>query len=75
MFTINALYRPPIETNESHNLFLNTAEQILSDLNEYPATYKIITSDMNFGNIYCKCQFLEPKPLDGSAPDLFASYG
>ena len=30
---------------------------------------------MNFGNIYCIDPKLSPKPLDRSAPDLFASYG
>ena len=36
---------------------------------------KIIASDLNFGNIYSKCPILSPKPLDNSAPDLFARLG
>ena len=37
--------------------------------------YKIITSDLNFGNVYCKTPVLNPKPLDDFPPDLFMSYG
>jgi hypothetical protein len=49
---------------------------ILSKLNSYDtAQYKIIASDLNFGNCYCKNPILSPKPLDSSAPDLFESYG
>ena len=32
VFAINALYRPPNETQADHNLFLNTAEDILEKL-------------------------------------------
>ena len=32
-------------------------------------------SDFNFGNCYCKFPLLPPKPLDNSAPELFASHG
>ena len=39
------------------------------------AKYKIIASDLNFGNCFCKNPELIPKPLDSTAPDLFASYG
>ena len=48
-------------------------DNILRNLNNYSANYKIITSDLNFGNIYCKLPLLDHKPLDGKAPDLFAS--
>jgi hypothetical protein len=74
-FAINAFYRPSNESAESHNMFLNTAESILSQLSSYNATHKIIASDLNFGNCYCKYPVLNPKPLDARAPDLFSSYG
>ena len=75
-FAINALYRPPNETQTDHQHFLQTAEYILSNLNNYDmAEYKIIASDLNFGNCFCKNPKLIPKPLDSTAPDLFASYG
>ena len=74
-FAINAFYRPPTETAESHNTFLQTAENILSRLSSYNTTHKIIASDLNFGNCYCKYPILNPKPLDTRAPDLFSSYG
>ena len=74
-FSINALYRPPNETTESHAQFLETCTDILNNLNNHTATYKIITSDLNFGNCYCKYPILNHKPLDVSAPDTFSSYG
>ena len=75
-FAINALYRPPNESPADHQQFLETAENILSKLNSYDtAQYKIIASDLNFGNCYCKNPILNPKLLDSSAPDLFESYG
>ena len=37
-FSINALYRPPIETVESHNIFLETSTKILRNLNNYNST-------------------------------------
>ena len=37
-FAINAFYRPPCETAESHSLFLETAEDILLKLNIYGLT-------------------------------------
>ena len=76
VFAINALYQPPNETLADHQLFLETAENILSALNNYKeANYKMISSDLNFGNCYCKNPILNPKPLDSDAPDLFSSYG
>ena len=60
IFAINALYRPPNESVESHNVFLNTASYILQNLSEYNATQKVIASDLNFGNCYCKFPVLEP---------------
>ena len=74
-FAINALYRPPNESAECHRLFLDTADNILKDLSNYNANQKIVTSDLNFGNIYCKFPILSPKSLDATAPDLFSSYG
>ena len=73
IFVINALYRPP--NAENHELFLDTSEQILISLNSYVADNIFITSDLNFGNLYCKELKLSPKPLDSTAPDLFQSYG
>ena len=75
-FAINAFYRPPNETQADHQLFLQTAENILSQLSNYKsAQYKIVSSDLNFGNCYCKIPTLIQKPLDYTAPDLFESYG
>ena len=76
LFAVNGLYRPPNEDAENHNLFLETAERILIQLNNYTkAQYKILSGDFNFGNIYCKSAELQPKPLDQKASDLFSSYG
>ena len=75
LYVINAFYRPPIETADSHSEFLEEAEAILSKLSNYNADNKIIASDLNFGNTYCKYPILAPKPLDRSAPDLFSSFG
>ena len=35
----------------------------------------ILASDLNFGNIFCKFPTLSPKPLDNTAPEIFAAYG
>ena len=75
LFAINAFYRPPVKSADSHEKFIEVADKILSDLNKYNADTKIIASDFYFGNSYCKYPLLPPKPLDSSAPDLFASYG
>ena len=50
-------------------------ETLLNSLNNYSASHKIISSDLNFGNIYCKYPKLNSKPLDNKSPDLFSSYG
>ena len=73
--SINCLYRPPNHTADDHESFLLTSQNILQKLDNYQADYKIISSDLNFGNIYCKSPILTPKPLDNTAPDLFAEYG
>ena len=75
MFSVNALYRPPSETVESHTQFIDSCNTILQNLANYEATYKIITSDLNFGNCYCKYPVLNHKPLDAMAPDFFSSFG
>ena len=76
IYAINALYRPPNESNEDHQLFLQTSENILQQLSNYDkAAYKLIAGDLNFGNCYCKMPILSPKLLDSNAPDLFSSYG
>ena len=74
-FALNALYRPPNETNESHNKFLDTASNILQKLSSYNSSRKLIASDLNFGNCYCKFPTLEHKSLDSAASDLFSSFG
>ena len=73
--SINCLYRPPNHTSDDHESFLLTSKNILQKLDNYQADYKIISSDLNYGNIYCKSPTLAPKPLDTSAPDLFAEFG
>ena len=76
MFAINAMYRPPNESAENHQHFLETADDILQQLSNYDrAEYKLMSGDLNFGNCYCKIPILNPKPLDASAPDLFSSFG
>ena len=76
VFAINAFYRPPNESASDHQHFMETAETILNNLNNYvSAKYKVIASDLNFGNCYCKYPILPPKPLDSVAPDLFSSFG
>ena len=48
----------------------------MSKLSNYDqATYKIIASDLNVGNCYCKAPVLNHKPLDSAASDLFSSHG
>jgi hypothetical protein len=75
-FAINALYRPPNESQDDHQMFLQTADCILEKLSNYDkANYKIISSDLNFGNCYSKVPILSHKPLDSAASDLFSSYG
>ena len=74
-FSINALYRPPLETVDSHTQFIATCNDLLPKLNNHKSNYKIITSDLNFGNCYCKFPILDQKPLDAIAPDLFSSQG
>ena len=76
VFAINAFYRPPNETASDHQLFLDFAENTLSKLTNYSsAKYKVIASDLNFGNCYSKYPILNPKPLDSLASDVFSSYG
>ena len=76
VFAINAFYRPPNELISDHQQFLEFAENTLSKLNNYSsAKYKVIASDLNFGNCYSKCPILNPKPLDSVAPDVFSSHG
>ena len=62
--SVNCLYRPPKHTSDDHNTFLSTTENILQKLDTYPSDYKILTSDLNYGNIYCKDPLLPAKPLD-----------
>ena len=48
----------------------------MTQLSNYDkAQYKVLSGDLNFGNIYCKVPVLLPKPLDNTASDLFASFG
>ena len=69
------MYRPPNDTSQSHKNFLETTTCILQKLSTYNASQKIIASDLNFGNCYCKSPILEPKPLDSAGSDLFSSFG
>ena len=75
LFAVNTFYRPPVNTHEEKSRFLDFSEQLLLKLNTHSSTNKIIACDLNFGNIFCKYPILEPKPLDDTAPDLYASYG
>jgi hypothetical protein len=76
VYTINALYRPSTDnTSEVYTEFLTESEIILSKLNSHKSDFKIIASDLNFGNIYSKYPILNPKPLDSQAPELFTSFG
>ena len=74
-FTITTYYRPPNETAADHELFLESTDSILSNLYNQSTQNKIIVADFNFGNCYSKDPVLKHKPLDNSAPDLFASFG
>ena len=58
-----------------HTLFLQETTSILTNLSQHKSDNKIIASDLNFGNCYCKFPLLPPKPLDTSAPELFSSFG
>ena len=73
VYSINCYYRPPDADN--HELFLVETEKMLGRLSSHKANTKIILSDLNFGNIYCKLTILNPKPLDSVAPELFTSFG
>ena len=70
---INCFYRPP--HYENHYEFLEESEIILNNLSTHKADVKIIASYLNFGNVYCKHPILRPKPLDASAPAIYANYG
>jgi hypothetical protein len=70
IYSINCYYRPPNEDN--HAIYLEETEKILSRLDYHNAKTKLILSDLNFGNIYCKYPVLSPKPLDTSAPEIFS---
>ena len=64
IFAINEMYRPPNESAENHQYFLNAAENILQQLSSYEkAEYKLLTGDLNYGNCYCKVPIINPKPL------------
>ena len=73
IYSINCFYRPP--DYENHTEFLEESDKILARLSQHKANNKIIASDLNFGNVYCKFPILDPKPLDNSAPELFSSHG
>lgn len=75
LFAVNTFYRPPNNTTEEKNRFLDFSEQLLQKLSNHNSTNKIIASDLNYGNCYCKYPILDPKPLDDTAPDLYASFG
>lgn len=56
------------------NTFLSETESMLCRLDSHRAHTKLILSDLNFGNVYCKFPILSPKPLDAAAPELFTSH-
>ena len=72
IYSINCYYRPPDQDN--HECFLDETEKMLTRLDSHSADTKLILSDLNFGNVYCKHPVLSPKPLDNSAPELFCSH-
>ena len=72
VYSINCYYRPP--DTDNHELFLWETEKMLGRLNSHKAHTKLIISDLNFGNVYCKFPVLCPKPLDNVAPELFSSF-
>ena len=74
-YCVNTFYRPPDNSNEQQNLFLNTTENILTKITNHQHDNAFIAADLNFGNCYCKFPILTHKPLDSVAPDLFESYG
>ena len=74
IYTINVLYRPPKHSTSEHELFLSNSETLLNCLQNYNAYKKIIMSDLNFGNCFCKYPILSQKPLDSVAPELFLSF-
>jgi hypothetical protein len=47
---------------------------MLTRLDSHNAHTKLIMSDLNFGNIYCKYPILSPKSLDALAPELFTRH-
>ena len=45
-FSINALYRPPLETVQSHTLFVDTCNEILQKLHSHKSTYKTSANEL-----------------------------
>ena len=74
-YCVNTYYRPPNESADDHNTFLETTERILTKINTHQHDFAFIAADLNFGNSYCKYPTLQPKPLDSRACDLFESQG
>ena len=75
VYSINSLYRPPNEDADAHFTFLQEIDIILKSMSKHKSDNFIMASDFNFGNIYCKFPTLSPKPLDNTAPELFATHG
>ena len=73
LYAVCVWYRPP--NVENHDLFLSESETVLSRLQTYKAENKVIMSDFNWGNVFCKRPLLPDKPLDALAPELFESFG
>ena len=73
VYSVNAMYRPPNESNQA--LFLQEVELILTKMAENRVENFILASDLNFGNCYSKNPLLTPKALDEMAPELFESFG
>ena len=75
VIAINAFYRPPNESAESHTHFIETSTSILQSLSQHDADVRIVSSDLNFGNCFCVEPILPFKPLDNAASQVFSSFG
>ena len=51
VYSINSLYRPPNEDNESHALFLQEMEKILLSMSQNKSDNVILASDLNFDHL------------------------
>ena len=73
--SVNNIYRPPNDSAESHESFLQEMSIVLDKIKRLRSATKLICGDMNFGNIYNRLGNLSPRTLDTKAPDLFLEAG